>query len=372
MSKILTTICRIDTEFMREGGQQLTTITLTLLSRLLVFFSTPHDCWFAFGMATSIETKLRLIDSHVHVWANSDESKKTFPYDPQHIPPSPLQNESSIAQLVHHMSRHGIDGALIVQPINHKFDHSYVHLAVTSHPEKFKGMILYDPSMSEQDAFHQIENLKQSGFVAVRFNPYLWPKVTDEHGNNTWMPMCEGVSMDVYRLCGSLSIPVGVMCFHGLDLHYDDIVQLLESSPSTIMILDHFGFTRFASSSIESEREADMLQKLLSLAKYPQVYVKVSASFRLSDQVSDSQIATERFQPLLDVYTARRLLFGSDFPYVLEHGGYDSAIESLTSWVSVVGKRLSEEDVRFIMGGTAEILFGPWAVTPYSTSQTCI
>ena len=32
------------------------------------------------------------------------------------------------------------------------------------------------------------------------------------------------------------------MCFKGLPLHYTDIVALLEHSPSTDVIIDHFGF----------------------------------------------------------------------------------------------------------------------------------
>lgn len=41
---------------------------------------------------------------------------------------------------------------------------------------------------------------------------------------------------------GTLEMPVGIMCFKGLPLHYTDIVALLEHSPSTDVIIDHFGF----------------------------------------------------------------------------------------------------------------------------------
>jgi hypothetical protein len=37
-------------------------------------------------------------------------------------------------------------------------------------------------------------------------------------------------------------MPVGIMCFKGLGLHYEDIIKLLESSPQTNVIIDHFGF----------------------------------------------------------------------------------------------------------------------------------
>ena len=41
---------------------------------------------------------------------------------------------------------------------------------------------------------------------------------------------------------GTLKMPVGIMCFKGLPLHYTDIVALLEHSPGTDVIIDHFGF----------------------------------------------------------------------------------------------------------------------------------
>jgi hypothetical protein len=41
----------------------------------------------------------------------------------------------------------GVDGALIVQPINHKFDHSYVQAVMQAHPSKFVGACLADPAV---------------------------------------------------------------------------------------------------------------------------------------------------------------------------------------------------------------------------------
>jgi predicted TIM-barrel fold metal-dependent hydrolase len=37
-------------------------------------------------------------------------------------------------------------------------------------------------------------------------------------------------------------MPVGIMCFKGLGLHYDDIIKLVEFSPETNVVIDHFGF----------------------------------------------------------------------------------------------------------------------------------
>lgn len=287
------------------------------------------------GMATP-----KVIDSHLHVWASSAEAAKGFPYIQD--PPDNLKDKASTSELLKQMQANGIDGALIVQPINHKFDHSYVIDAIKSHPDRFKGMLLHDPVLEEEKAVARLEELALKGFVGVRFNPYLWPKV----GESSWSPMSEGAGMAVYRRCAELKMPVGVMCFQGLHLHYDDILQLIEKSPGTVLILDHFGFT-----SIKNEED---FEKLLALAKYPNVYVKISALFRLDDPPPFTQVKEKRFKPLMKAFGAERLMYGSDFPFVLEQPEQYGMVNVVSGWIE------DEDDAKWIMGGTSEKVFGSW------------
>jgi len=294
------------------------------------------------AQAMSSGPSMKVIDSHLHVWANTAESKE-FPY--LQDPPGDLRDEASISSLLQQMDHNGVDGALIVQPINHKFDHSYVLKAMKEHPDRFKGMLLFDPSLDEEKAVSQLEELHRDGFVGVRFNPYLWPQL----GEKSWSPMSQGVGLAVYRRCGELGMPVGIMCFQGLALHYDDILELLKASPDTTMILDHFGFT-----SVDKQ---DSFEQLLQLAKYPQVFVKVSAPFRLNDSSPDfDQVQKRRFQPLLSAFGSERLLVGSDFPFVLQQSQAYGMLNTISTWIA------TDQDKKAIMGGTAEKLFGPWGV----------
>jgi predicted TIM-barrel fold metal-dependent hydrolase len=310
--------------------------------------------------STQPKNKVILIDSHLHVWASSKDAaaRKRFPYSQD--PPDALQNVASIDQLVATLNENGVHGALLVQPINYKFDHSYVLHAMKTNPTRFKGMLLHDPSLAEHDAVDRLEDLALQGFVGVRFNPYLWPKAAADDGGG-WSPMSEqgGGGLAVYKRCGQLNIPVGIMCFQGLRLHYDDILQLLKASPTTVMVLDHFGFT-----TIQNDNSDDVVfQKLLDLAQYPQVMVKISALFRLGDDASPlyERVRTERFLPLLQAFGADRLMYGSDFPYVLEQPpekNYGGMMDLVSSWIQ------KEQDKKMIMGGTAEKAFGPWGYNP--------
>mmetsp|Transcript_11156 Transcript_11156/g.26808 ORF Transcript_11156/g.26808 Transcript_11156/m.26808 type:complete len:327 (+) Transcript_11156:92-1072(+) len=289
---------------------------------------------------TSTNLKMKTIDSHLHVWASSDENE-AYPYAPDQTPPDALLDISSTSSLLKEMSEAGVDGALVVQPINHKYDHRYVKDAIKNYPDKFKGMLLFDPSTADVDAsIARFEELVLQGFVGVRFNPYLFEgKMSDNEA-----------AVKIFQRCAELKIPVGVMCFKGIELHYDDIISLCNISPETVVVLDHFGFA--------SVNNQDQFDKVLSL-KDKNVVVKVSALFRQGDPGAPKyeKLRTTRFEPLLEAYGADRLMFGTDFPFVTqEEGGYKSATETVSSWMSA----RSEDEKNAVMSGTAERLFGVW------------
>ena len=255
-----------------------------------------------------LKPTIRVIDSHVHVWG---DGIAPFPY--KNAPPIDLQGEaSSPKQLLRLMDTAGVHGAVIIQPINYQYDHSYL-LDLMKNPQynRFKYMALLDPTMEESSGKTCLEELKSLGFKGIRFNPYLWSpneRMSDERG------------MAWFRKAGELNLVVGIMCFKGLSLHYDDIVKLLQEGnrnddvavkQRTQVIIDHFGF--FVQGGKVDEQAWN---QLLSLAKYPEVYVKVSAFFRVSiDSYPHSDLDPLVVQ-LVDTFGAHRLLFGTDFPFV--------------------------------------------------------
>jgi len=103
--------------------------------------------------------------------------------------------------------------------------------------------------------------------------------------------------------------------------------------------------------------------ELLRLAEFPQVYVKVSALFRTSAEPPPHLDLQARVEALLAAFGAQRLMWGSDFPFVLLGGqtptsfalSYQQAVEVPSFW-SVKGLDAAAMD--FLMGGTAASLFG--------------
>ena len=70
------------------------------------------------------------------------------------------------------------------------------------------------------------------------------------------------------------------------------------------------------------------------------------------------RVKLERPDPLLQAFGSDRLLFGTDFPFVLEQNEqYKGTVGLVSSWLAE-----DEKGRAAVMGGTAERLFGPWGI----------
>lgn len=279
------------------------------------------------------------VDSHLHIWSTGDDP---HPYIRGAVPPDPLRAGGTPEKLLEEMGKADVRGALIVQPINHLFDHSYVEEAMNKYPGKFKGMCLLDPSTGDENF---LKDLRERGFCSVRFNPYL----PEWNGDS----MSDEAGRKFYKQCGELEMPVGFMCFKGFNQHSQEIEKLLQSSPSTKVIIDHWGFFVQDGALVEESWE-----QLLALAKYPQIHVKVSAPFR---NVVDKQEKTYselkgRVRALVDAFGASRVMWGTDFPFVMleDEEAYVKSVANLRGW------GLSEEEQEQVLSGTVEGLLGKW------------
>ena len=126
------------------------------------------------------------IDSHLHVWSNG-----VAPFPLASAVPADLK-QSQAEDLVKLQEESGVGGALLVQPINHLYDHSYI-LSVMQNNQfghHFKGMCLANPTISVEEGVQFLISRKAEGFVGVRFNPYLWTAgeaMSDERGSTLYV-----------------------------------------------------------------------------------------------------------------------------------------------------------------------------------------
>ena len=211
-----------------------------------------------------------VIDSAVHVWSTGVEP---FPWSAP--PPVPLQKAATGDALVAAASQAGVTNALIVQPANHAYDHSYVSAVLKEHPTFFRAMGLANPTLPPAEAVAALEALHTAGFVGVRFNAGAF-----EGG------LTSPVGRALYARAGELGMPVGVMAFKGLSSFVPALRELCTDYPKTTLIVDHLGFFRQPAIGGQladaATNDESSWAGLLAMAEYPQVYVKVSALFRSS------------------------------------------------------------------------------------------
>ncbi len=296
------------------------------------------------------------IDSHLHVWALDDER---YPMPPGRVP----NVSGDVERLLASMDEAQVDGALIVQPIFHGFDHGYVNEAIKAHPDRFKGMALINPQ--RMDAVDQLDHLvTDKGYRGVRFNPAMWVLGVIDHLNLTpeersihfktcaecqLQHMNDDAGKAIYQKAGELGVPVGFMVS---PKYFDQIDDLLTEFPETPAIIDHFGGCKAADGAPGSNPDFDAL---VALAKHPQLRIKVSGFVGPSDGAMPHEDTWPMVKALLGAYGAERLMWGTDFPWIQSHGGYVEGTQ-------IIGQipDISDVDRDWLMGGTATSLFGDW------------
>ncbi|XP_059278254.1 uncharacterized protein LOC132032620 isoform X2 [Lycium ferocissimum] len=267
----------------------------------------------------------KVIDSHLHVWASPQEAAEKYPYFPGQEPSLP----GHVDYLLECMEEAGVDGALIVQPINHKFDHSYVTSALKKYPSKFVGCCLANPA-EDGSGIKQLEDLV--------------------------LEMTNEIGKALFSKAGELGVPVGFMCMKGLLLHLQEIEELCTEIPSTVVLLDHVAFCK----PPKNDEERQGFLELLKLSRFPQVYVKFSALFRVSRNPYPYEDLSQVLAQLVSSYGAPRIMWGSDFPFIVAECGYREAREAV-SYLAVQG-HLPSSATEWIMGKTVMQLFdGKWS-----------
>ena len=274
---------------------------------------------------------MKKIDSHLHVWAHDTEQ---YPYRLSQAPTA----QGNAEFLLRLMDQSGVAGALIVQPIVHGFDHSYVDYALATWPDRFVGMCLIDPQAT--DPVGMLDELVDRGYRGVRFNPALWREGESMGGD---------VGMELYSRAGELGVTVGFLVSPE---NFGEIDALASSHPETNAIVDHFGHCR----PILDSKSLSEFERLINMAKYPNLHVKLSEFPRASNEQFPYVDMFDWVHRLIDSYSAERLMWGTDFPFIVEQAGYDKGWEIS----SLIEPAIGASEMEMILGGTCERLFGPW------------
>ena len=222
---------------------------------------------------------------------------------------------------------------------------------LAANKDKYRGMALADPSRKDAaEALRAACATAPGLWTGVRFNPYLWP----EKSRDTWL--ADDVGMRLADVCAELKLPIGVMAFGGFSPLVPSIEALCARGDVDVVI-DHWGFPRAepgAAPSAALKFDEKAFGALCALGrKHENLYLKLSAHFRVASQDAPHQDLQPRFDQAVEAFGADRLMWGSDFPFVQLNGGQKASLEAVRKFSSALPKEARDA----ILGGTARRLF---------------
>ena len=272
--------------------------------------------------ALSAAAPYRIIDPHVHVWKRDPH----YPFATKHPPDSDATPE----MLLDLMKANGVAKTVIVQVIHYRWDNRYLAHVLKQYPQYFHGVCRVNPEDPAAPE-HLSELVERQGFRGVRISP-------SSGAQGDWI--AGPLMPPLWKRCRDLKVPMTVLA---PVTRMPDLAPLIEPLPDLDVVIDHM-----ADSPLD---RPDELKKLLALARFPKVFVKISHCWSLSKQPYPYLDAQHQVKRLYDVFGPRRLMWATDWPILLKSGcSYRQALTLVRDDM----KFLNTEDKSWILSKTIE------------------
>lgn len=244
-----------------------------------------------------------LMDAHVHVWT----------FDPAHpFPPgvTPPGRSATAEELLAVLDAHHVPRAVLVQPIQYRWDNGYLSTLLRRHPQRFAAVCRVDPL--DPAAPDHLSRWTAEGFRGVRLSPA-------PGGEGDWF---DGPLMDpLLDRAATLGVP---LLFLSRADRIPRLETLLQRHPGLDVCIDHMA-------GVGPADEAD-LGLLVGLARYPRVRVKISQMWDRSRQGFPWLDCRPLVLTVRKAFGAGRLLWCSDWPVsqgTAEYGQTVQGVEAL-------------------------------------------
>lgn len=241
------------------------------------------------------------------------------------------------ADMVAAMDAVGVDAAILVSVFTmYQFDASYAVAVRNAYPGRFaliKPVNPADPAVAETIA----DWAKTDGAVAVR------------------IMLNRGVSTDpddaglkrVLTAASRQGLPVNLLCWGRLE----QAAQMVAAHPDTQFVIDHLGLQQPFEPPPPAEPFAD-LDKVLALAAYPNVAIKITGACTLSHKPFPFSDIWDPLGRIFDAFGIDRCLWGTDWTRAVELLTYAQGVEAFR-----VTDRLTASERGLLMGGTLQRVY---------------
>jgi len=275
-----------------------------------------------------------VIDIHPHIVS---PDTKRYPLAPLGGTQSNWSSErpTTYEQLLAAMDEAGVAKAAIVHSSTaYGYDNSYVADAVAAVPSRFAGV--YSIDVMAPDALKTFDYWLGRGCTGMR----LFTSGSTLPDQATWF--VDAKTYPFWEHAAAKNIPVCMqMKQEGLPL----LRQIMDRFPKVTIILDHLARTPF-----EDGPPYGKAAELFALAKYPQLYLKITP-VNVSPKSWGKGTPETFFGRVIESFGAARIAWGSNFP---------NSVGTLSEILGAARKAFAfakSSDQDFIFGKTAQTLY---------------
>lgn len=270
-----------------------------------------------YGLAT-----YRIFDPHVHIWVN--DARYPWAAGTKDAP----QTNRTPEMLLGLMRANNVERTVLVQYIGYRWDNRYASDTMKMFAPRFLGVCRVNPT--DAAAPDQLTALTAQGFHGVRLSP-------SADANGDWI---KGPLMTpLWKRAEALRVPMTILAPIG---RIPDLEPLIGRCPELDVVIDHM-----ADCPID---QPQALNKLIALARFPRVFVKISHTWAISRQPYPWLDAQEYVKRLYSAFGPQRLMWGTDWPVHEKWTTYDKTLSVVRDEM----KFLNKEDKSWILSKTVE------------------
>jgi L-fuconolactonase len=271
-----------------------------------------------------------IIDVQVHPY------ERNHPGRPWAGPSHGLESASG-EEMVAAMQSVGVDAAIMVSSFSaYRYDPSYALEVYNAWPDRFRVVTPVDttnPALDDVVA----ERAATKGVVGIR------------------IILREGQPMDPtdpglnrgFAASARHSLPVNFLCWGHLDIG----TELVRRNPNTVIVIDHLGLLQPYRPPVPADPWAE-LPKLLALAQYDNVRVKISGACTMSRESFPYDDIWDPILKIIDAFGLDRCMWGTDWTRTIGMLTYEQGVAPFRN-----SNRLSDSDKAKLMGGTVEKVY---------------
>lgn len=285
------------------------------------------------------------IDSHLHVFSKASAE---FPRETSDL--LPADREEPVEKLMTHMDAHDIDQATLVQMAGAAASqHAYLLHCLKTYPGRFRGIGLIPTIDAPEDHMDRLTD--GSGIIGFRLSTIGGPP-------DPFAPI-DIRSFQAYPIWKHAAEQDYVLWLYlqARDAHL--LAHLVDAFPQVRIVVNHLGvcpgegkfrWDEKGRPQIDTPAYNPAMHTIYRLSRYENVMLHLSGQYAFSKEPFPYRDLASWHQNLLKNFGSKRLMWATDFPWILEDPGYGP----MTTIIRELLPDITEPEFDDIMGGTAK------------------